>query len=66
MLDNLAGGFQAVEYWHGQVHQNHIRRNLAREQNGITAMLGFAYDFHVGLRRKHGTQAFSNDGVVLG
>src|ERR1017187_8605728 len=60
-----AGGFDAVELRHGDIHDDHIRAQLGGQVDSFPAVTGFADDFHVGLGAEDHLEAVAHHGVVV-
>jgi hypothetical protein len=65
-LDDLGRSVDAVELGHGNVHDNHVGRELFGEADGFAAIGGFADDFdsRVGLEQEPKT--FANYSMIVG
>ncbi len=64
-LEDLTGGFEAVEQGHGNVHDNDIGPKAASEFDGLTTIFRFADDLDSGFHIQQRPQAFSNDEVIF-
>ena len=64
--DQAAGGFDAVQLRHGDVHDDHIGLKLFAELHGFAAVAGLADDLHVGLRGKNHVEALPDQHVIVG
>lgn len=65
LLHDAAGGFDAVEFGHGDIHDNHVGLQFAAHRYGVAAVAGFANNFHVGLGAEDHAEALADDGVVI-
>ncbi len=61
----LAGGFDAVEIGHADVHHQHVGRELLRHRNGFAAVRCLADHLEIGLTFEHQTQAGAHHGVIV-
>ncbi len=64
--DDLAGGFQAVEQRHGDVHEDDVGPHLGEHGHGFTTGFGFADDVHVRFEIEHAMETFADDRVIFG
>ena len=63
---NLPRSLHAIERGHGDVHDDHVRRQFLHQFQGHSSVLGLANDFDVFLQLQESQQAFTNDHVILG
>ena len=66
VLEDLSGGFQAVDQGHGNVHDHNIRTIFAGEGDGLATVLGFADDLDIGLGFQENFEAFPDVGMIFG
>ncbi len=66
LLKYLPGGFQTVELWHGNVHQDHLGTKFFGQHNGPAAVLRLASHLKIAFEFEHFAKAFTHDHVVLG
>lgn len=65
-LTNAACGLDAVEFRHGDVHDDHVGLEFLRFLNGLVAVGSFADDLHVGMGGEDHAKSVADDGVVVG
>ena len=63
---DLADGFEAVHFRHGEVEQDHIGLEFLDEFEGFEAVAGLVADFNARLRFQQSANAAAHDGVVVG
>ena len=66
VLENLAGGFQAIDQGHGNVHDHNIRAEFAREGDGLAAVLGFSNNLNIRFGFQENFEALPDIGMVFG
>ena len=64
-LHDLPRGFHAIDLRHGDVHDDHIRTELASQRHSLTTVLGFSNDMEIGLCEQQVAQYFADDAVVF-
>ena len=64
-LEDLAGGLEAVEPGHGDVHQHHVRAEFLRHGDRLPPVLRLAHDLQVGIESQHHAESLADDHVVL-
>jgi hypothetical protein len=60
-----AGGFDAVELRHGDIHDDDIGPQAGGEFDGFAAVAGFAHNFEVGLGAQNHAEALPHYGVIV-
>ena len=60
-----AGGFDAVEFRHGDVHHDDIGPQAGCELDGFAAVAGFADDFEVRLGAQKHAKTLPHHGVIV-
>ena len=63
---NLAGGIDAVEIGHVQIHDDHAGLQPAGQLDGSPAVFGFGHHRHARLLFNQRTQAIAHDFVIVG
>ena len=64
--EHLAGGFQAIEKWHGNIHQHHIGMKFGGQDDRLAAVLRFTNHFEIIFKFEHLAKAFAHNGMVFG
>ena len=64
-LEQLAGGLQAIEQGHRDVHQYHIGTKLLGQRDGLAPVLRLADHLQVVFKFEHLAKAFAHDHVVF-
>jgi hypothetical protein len=64
--DELAGSFQAVEHWHANVHEHHIRVLFGGDGEGLLTVGGLADDLDVGLHVKKQPETGAHQLLIVG
>jgi hypothetical protein len=62
---NLPGGINAVQFRHGDIHQNQVGFKLLDHFDGIAAVGGFAYHIQIGGGLQQRTDSGSHQGMVF-
>ncbi len=62
---DLTGAFDAIQFWHGDVHDDDVRVEFADLFDGFAAGFGFTDDFHVELGIDKESDAFAEDGMIV-
>lgn len=65
-LGNLPRGLDAVELRHGHVHDDDIGLEIDGFVHCLTAIGGFAHDFHIPLRGEDHAEAVAHHSVIVG
>ncbi len=61
-----AGGFQTIQVWHADVHDDEVGMKLVSLFDGVLAIHGFAADFAVLLGSQQGADAATDHFVIVG
>ena len=64
-LENLAGGFQAIQLWHRDVHQHHGGMEFFDQGDRLAAILSFADHLHIVFQFEHPAKPLAHNHVVF-
>src|SRR5690242_9541466 len=64
-LQNLPSRLNAIDTWHLQVHQDHIRLQRGRQVNHLLARGCFPDDLDIGCRCEQGAHALAEERVII-
>ena len=64
-VEDAPSCLESVHYRHADVHQDHVRAELAGEADSLGAVGGLADDREVGLRGEQGAEAFAHHRLVV-
>ena len=66
VLDDAAGGLDAIDLRHGDIHDDDVGFEGLGQADGVGAIAGLPDDFHVGLLVEDELEALANHRVIIG
>ena len=62
---HAAGSFHAVQFGHGNVHDDHVRLQFFGQIHGFPSVARLTDDFHIGLRRQDHLESLPHHRVIV-
>src|SRR5829696_872221 len=62
---DLPGSFKPIHNWHPDVHEDQVWPQLPAQSESLPTVFGFSDDFDAFFTGEHGSETFSDQGVIV-